>query len=51
MGGDVGMNQPAAVVSDEEEDVEGLESKRLHREEVGRPYVGRVVTQEGAPTL
>jgi hypothetical protein len=51
MGGDVGMNQPAAVVSDEEEDVEGLESERLHREEIGRPDVRRVIAQEGAPTL
>jgi hypothetical protein len=51
VGGHVDVEQEAAVVADQEEDVEGLESEGLDDEEVGSPDGLSVVGEEGATAL
>jgi len=51
VGGHVEVEQAAAVVADQEEDVEGLEVQGLDYEEVGCPDGLGVVGEEGAPAL
>src|SRR5262244_1234277 len=51
VGGHVEMEQTAAAVADQEEDVEGLESQGLDHEQVSGPDGLSVVGEEGAPAL
>ena len=49
MCGDVDVHHRAAIVRDEEEDVERVEPERVHREEVRCPDLRAVVLEERAP--
>ena len=51
VGGHAEVEQAAAVVADQKEDVEGLEGEGLDHEEVGSPDGLSVVGEEGAPAL
>ncbi len=51
MGGDVEVEQAAAVVADQEDDVEGSEGKGLDHEQISSPDGFSVVGEEGAPAL
>ena len=51
MPSDVPVADAAATMLDHDEDVEGAEGERLHREQVGGPDPGRVVPEQRAPRL
>ena len=51
VGGHLEVEQAAAMVADQEEDVEGLEGQSLDYEEVGCPDDVGVVGEEGTPAL
>jgi hypothetical protein len=51
VGGDAEVEKAAAIVADQEEDVEGLEGQGLNHEEIGSPDGLGVVGKEGTPAL
>src|SRR5260370_26104802 len=51
MGGDVEMDDPSSIVSQNQEHVQDLKPDRRHREEVDRHHCLDVILQEGPPRL